>query len=496
MPRAFLFPRPRPRGLLGRRFEGDEQLVLGGGAASSLLTLAVVPNVALKVTAFVSILLLSAAAVLIPYKGRTYLRWWEIRHSYRKLLRNGSLLYRSKAPLAGRTMAGQSVPVDTPAGVPHGMEWFRARTAYGDIAVLLQPTEGLFTAVIEVEGQKNFGGLDTADQEALISAWETLLRQTSDAGGRISRLQWIARIVPVDPNAHARDAQARRDPKVAGWLHDSYEQLLRRVAISAEDRRLFLVIGIRYSQDLVAESLKYNSLFEGYGVVLGKEVESFIRSLGTAQLRWVRSLDEAALASFVHHCYAPDHWLNDVRGMDRATCWPAEMDAREQTVMVSRGWETSQPWMHATAWIKQFPILPVGLNFLAPVLLYVPDVICTVAVTMDLIPSDRAMQDAIQDATNELGQADTKPGRITDPRERREQRAATSTMEEIASGAAGVRLTGWVTVSARDLDGLEQNKGTIRAASTKSQLALEWCDLEQHRAFANTLPLAGGLLGG
>lgn len=495
MPRAFIFPRPRPRGLLGRRFEGDEQLVLGAGAAGALLSLSVVPNIPLKVATFVSILALSTGAVLLPYRGRTYLRWWEIRRSYRKLLRNGSLLYRSKAPLAGRMSSGKPVPVDAPAGVPQQMEWFRARTAYGDVAVLLQPTEGLFTAVIEVEGQKNFGGLDVADQEALVAAWETLLRQTADAGGRISRLQWLARIVPVDPNAHARDAQARRDPQAAGWLHHSYEQLLQRVAISAEDRRLFLVIGIRYSQDLVAEALKYNSLFEGYGVVLGKEVESFIRTLGTAQLRWVRSLDEAALASFLHHCYAPEHWLNDMRGMDRATCWPAEMDARQETVMISRGWETSQPWMHATAWIKQFPILPVGLNFLAPVLLYVPDVICTVAVTMDLVPSASAMQDAIADATNELGQADTKPGKITDPRERREQRAATSTMEEIATGAAGVRLTGWVTVSAQDRDALEQNKGAVRAASTKSQLALEWCDLEQHRAFANTLPLACGLLG-
>ncbi|MFE0063117.1 SCO6880 family protein [Streptomyces sp. NPDC059003] len=495
MPRSFVFPRPRPRGLLGRRFDGDEQLVLGSGAALSLLSLAVVPGVLLKVAAFVLVLAVSAGVVLLPYKGRTYLRWWEIRRSYRRLLGNGELLYRSRVPMAGRMLTGRPVPVEAPVGVPPRMEWFRARTAYGDVAVLLQPSEGLFTAVIEVEGQKNFGGLDEDDKEALVGAWETWLRQTSDTGGRISRLQWIARIVPVDPNAHARDAQARRDPKAPGWLHNSYEQLLERVAISAEDRRLFLVLGIRYSQELVVEALKYGSLFEGYGVVLGKEVESFIRTLGTAQLRWVRSLDEAALASFVHHCYAPDHWLDDVRGMDQATCWPAEMDGREDSVMISRGWETSRSWMHSTGWIKQFPIRPVALNFLAPLLLYTPGVILSVAVTMDLIPSDRAMQDAIADATNELGQADTKPGKITDPRERQEQRAATSTMEEIASGAAGVRLTGWVTVSAQDRDALEQSKGIVRGASAKSQLAVEWCDREHYRAFTNTLPLACGLLG-
>ncbi|GAA1237521.1 SCO6880 family protein [Streptomyces rhizosphaericus] len=494
MPRTFRYPRPRPRGLLGRRFEADEQLVAGLGAALALLMLAVLPGTAVKLVVFVAVLGLCAAAVMLPYKGRTYLRWWEVRRSYRRLLRRGDLLYRSRAPMAGQTLAGRPSPVDAPVGVPAQMQWFRARTAYGDVAFLLQPSEGLFTAVVEVEGQKNFGGLDWADQEGLVAAWETLLRQTADAAGRISRLQWLARIVPVDPNAHARDAQARREPKVAGWLHDSYEQLLQRVAISAEDRRLFLVVGIRYSQDLVAEALRYRSLFEGYGIVLGKEVEAFIRTLGTAQLRWVRSLDEGGLASFIHHSYAPDHWLDDVRGMNRSTCWPAEMDAREPDLMASRGWETSRPWLHCTAWIKQFPTVSVGLNFLAPLLLYVPDVICTISVTMDLVPSDRAMEDAISDATNELGQANTTPGKLTDPRERREQRAATSTMEEIATGSAGVRLTGWVTISASDADALEQSRGTIRAASTKSQLAIEWCDLEQYRAFANTLPLACGLL--
>ncbi|MFD9565072.1 SCO6880 family protein [Streptomyces sp. NPDC059994] len=494
MARTFRFPRPRPRGLLGRRLEGDEQLVLGVGAATSLLTLAVVPGALFKLTLFVCVVAGCAGAVFVPFQGRTYLRWWEIRRSYRKLLRNGALLYRSDAPLAGRTLAGAAVPVEVPAGVPQQMQWFKARTAYGDVAILLQPSQGLFTAVIEVEGQKSFGGLDVADQEALVASWEALLRQTADAGGRISRLQWLARIVPVDPNAHARDAQLRRDPQAPRWLQDSYEQLLNKVAISAEDRRLFLVVGIRYSQDLVSEALQYPSLYQGYGVVLGKEIEGFIRNLATAQLRWVRSLDEAALASLLHHCYAPDHWLDDRRGMDRATCWPAEMDARDVQVMTARGWEGGTPWMHATAWIKRFPVLSVRLNFLAPLLLFVPEVICTVSVTMDLVPSDRAIQEAIADATNELGQADTKPGKITDPRERRDRNAATSTMEEVAAGAAGVRLTGWVTVSARDRQALQRDQGTVRAAANKSYLALEWCDREHFRAFANTLPLACGLL--
>lgn len=494
MARVFSFPRPRPRGLLGRRFEADEQLVLFAGIVLTVLLFATLPTVVLKIPAS----LLTAGATLwatvVPYKGRTFLRWYEIRRSYRRLQRDGSLLYRSTAPLSGRRRDGRPEPVAQPAGVPGDLEWITAHTAYGDITVLLQPNEAVFTAAIEVEGAKNFGGLDSADKEALVAAYEYLLKGTAESGGRITHLQWLARLLPVDPNAHAHDAAARREPTAPSWLTDSYDQLVDTVSVHAEDRRMYLVLGIPYTPDLAAEALQYRTLHDGYGELLGKEVEQFIRTLSNAQLRWVRNLNEPALASLIHHSYAPDHWIADTRGMDRATCWPAEMDAREPTRMAARSWEGATPWYSATAWVKTFPILPVGVNFLAPLLLHVSDVILTVGVTMRLLPADKALQDAMADVTNEAGQADRSPGKIADPREERELSAAASTMHDLANGAVGIRLTGWVTVTSPNPDLLVQHRNSVRAAAVKSQLAIEWCDLEQYRAFANTLPLASGLL--
>ncbi|WP_225637441.1 SCO6880 family protein [Streptomyces solaniscabiei] len=494
MDRVFSFPRPRPRGLLGRRFEMDEQLVLLGGIVLSVGLLGTLPGLFLKIAGCLGAAGTCIWVTFVPYKGRTFLRWYEIRRTYRRLLRDGKLLYTSTAPLAGRRRDGTPHPVAQPVGVPDSLEWITARTAYGDIAVLLQPTEGMFVACIEVEGAKNFGGLDGADKEALISAYEYLLKETAESGGRIEYVQWLARLLPTDPNAHAHDAAARRDPAAPSWLSDSYDQLVDTVSVYAEDRRLFLVLGIPYTQELSAEALTHKTLHDGYGEVLGKEIEQFIRGLGGAQLRWVRNLDEPALASLIHHAYAPDHWIADTRGMDRASCWPAEMDAREPTRMAARSWEGADPWYTSTAWIKQFPVLPVGINFMAPLLLYVSDVILTVGVTMRLLPADKALEDAMADVTNEAGQADNHPGKITDPREERELGASTSTMHDLANGAAGVRLTGWVTVTAPDPELLVQHRNTVRAAAVKSQLALEWCDSEQYRAFTNTLPMVTGLL--
>jgi hypothetical protein len=499
MARTFTFPRPRPRGLLGRKLEADEQLVLGVGFVVALAAGWLVAGVLLKVASFALVAGSCAWATLAPYRGRTYLKWYEINRTYRRLLRDGSLLYRSKAPYAGHRADGSGrVPVDVPPGVPQDMEWISGRTAFGDIAILLQPHERLLTVAIEVEAMRDFGSLDTDDKEALIRAYEYLLRATADGGGRIRRLQWITRNIPTDPNTHARDAVARRAPDAPAWLEDSYAELIRQVAVTAEDRRLILVLGIPYTPDLAAEARLYPSLHEGFAITLAAEIEAFVRNLPRGQLRHVRNLDEAALASYLHHAYDPSHWIDDTGGMDRVTAWPAELDARAPGHMASRTWEVSSAapssWHSRTAWIKEWPLLPAGINFLAPLLLYVQDVIVSVSVTMDLVPTDQAIAQAMADATNELGQADKSAGKIEDPREQKAQQASLATMREIAYGAAGTRLVGWATVTSPPAEALRRDADTIRNAAARAGLRLEWCDREHHRAFANTLPFAGGLL--
>ncbi len=163
--------------------------------------------------------------------------------------------------------------------------------------------------------------------------------------------------------------------------------------------------------------------------------------------------------------------------------------------MASRSWEASEDnWYSMTAWVKELPVLPVGINFLAPVLLYIQDIILSVSVVMDLVSTDQAITEAMADATNELGQADKKAGRIEDPREQKAQRASLTTMRDIADGAAGTRLAAWITVTSPTLDALRRDADTVRAGATRAGLRLEWCDGEHYRAFANTLPFTSGLL--
>jgi hypothetical protein len=349
----------------------------------------------------------------------------------------------------------------------------------------------MWVATLEVEAERDFGGLDEPERESLIAAFEHLLRTTAESG-RIRRLQWTLRVVPTDPTGHARDVAQRRDRTAATWLHDSYDQLQQRVAISAEDRRLFVTIGIPYNQALVAEARNYATLGEGFARVVGAELETFIRALPLSQLKLVRTLDEPTLCSLMHSLYDPTHQIDDSLGLNRANLWPAEVDGRNARYVKTRTWSNPQPWYSATAWFRELPATPVRVNFLAPLLLWIDHAIRTVTIVMDLEESERALSRALSDLTNEIGQGST--GIVQNPREKAARSHAAQTVEELGEGYAGVTLTGYVTVSAPSEKELGQVKDIVRGAIIKSRMRPEWLETEHWRAFATTLPLGLGLV--
>jgi hypothetical protein len=195
--------------------------------------------------------------------------------------------------------------------------------------------------------------------------------------------------------------------------------------------------------------------------------------------------------------YDPDHPIDHIQAMTRRNAWPAELDAMEPTYLQAKTRESSTraPWCHATAWVKEWPMTPVGVNFLAPLLVHTPDVIRTVAVTMDLEPTEIAIERMLTEKTNDEAEASraAKMNRTVDPRDIASHNRLDQRGEDLASGAAGVNLVGYITVSSRNPEALARDKRTIRASAGKSYLKLEWCDREHHRAFVNTLPFATGI---
>jgi hypothetical protein len=169
---------------------------------------------------------------------------------------------------------------------------------------------------------------------------------------------------------------------------------------------------------------------------------------------------------------------------------------RDGAHVATRAAGSTSSWYHATAAVVVWPTSPVGPDFLSPLLIGMPDVIRTIAITQNLEPNDKAVERMLAEDTNNQAEMhrNRKRGKNLDPRD---VIAANATgargMALAASGAAGAAVVGYLTVSARSAEALEKTKRTASSRARNAHLRIVWLDLEHARAFTNTLPFAGGI---
>lgn len=504
--RTYLIGRARPNAVVGKNRETGEIALIIAGAFLGMMSGLLVPILPLRILTLTGFPALALAAVYVPYKNRTFYKWFEINRSYKRTLRRGTT-YRSSTMEAGTRLDGREVEVGPPPGIGR-INWLSAPFGPDEIAVLLHADRRTVTAAIEIEGP-GVGLRDSEDQEALVERFGTLLKHVANGDGYVTRIQMLARTLPADPDAHAKDVERRGDGTAPEWLKDSYDQLQSMVSTSSEQHRAYLVACMHYGRELAAEAqaIARASRHEGgkrrldrdagLAVVMARELTDICARLAEADIRVRQPLGQGRLASLVHSMYDPDHPIDHIQAMTKRNAWPAELDAMEPTFLQAKTRESSTraPWCHSTAWVKEWPMTPVGVNFLAPLLVHTPDVIRTVAVCMDLEPTDVAIERMLTEKTNDDADASraAKMNRVVDPRDVAHHSRVDQRGEDLASGAAGVNLVGYITVSSRSPEALARDKRTIRASAGKSYLKLEWCDREHHRAFVNTLPFATGI---
>ncbi|MEZ0094559.1 SCO6880 family protein [Streptacidiphilus sp. EB129] len=499
--RTYLIGKAKPNAVVGKNRESGEVFLIIFGAFLGMMWGILVPALSLRLLGLVAFPLIAFAVVYLPYRKRTIYKWAEINRTYRRTVRSAAF-YKSTAMEAGTRLDGEEVEVGSPPGIGR-IRWLAAPFGPDEVSVLLHLTRRTVTAAIEIEGP-GVGLRDSEDQEALVDRFGTLLKHVANGDGFVTRIQMLARTLPADPDAHAKDVARRGDPDSPEWLKDSYEQLQSMVSTSSEQHRAYLVACMPYTRELAAEAHAVGRTSrgrargdEGLAAVMARELTDICARLAEADIRVRQPLGQARLASLLHSMYDPDHQIDHIQAMSKRNAWPAELDATHPNFLQAKTREsaTREPWCHATAWVKEWPLTPVGVNFLAPLLVHTPDVIRTVAVTMDLEPTDVAIERMLTEKTNDDAEANrqAKMNRTVDPRDAAHSGRVDQRGEDLASGAAGVNLVGYITVSSRTPEALARDKRTIRASAGKSYLKLEWCDREHHRAFVNTLPFATGI---
>ena len=174
-------------------------------------------------------------------------------------------------------------------------------------------------------------------------------------------------------------------------------------------------------------------------------------------------------------------------GIDEAAAWPVATET-------SWGAYRTDGAFHATYWIAGWPRTEVGAAFLSPLLLHA-QMVRAIGVTIESISPLKAIREVEAARTSDLADQELRGrmGFIETARGRRQTDAVVRREEELADGHAALRFAGYVTVSARTLEGLERHCSEIEHAAQMARLELLRLYGQQEEAFTYTLPLCRGL---
>ncbi|HEY2960135.1 MAG TPA: SCO6880 family protein [Actinomycetota bacterium] len=482
------------RGLIGSLGPG-QLLIL---AATVLLTIVLVQALKSGAGLSLGLLVLSAGglASFVPFQGRTLNEWVPVLANFFGRRLAGRHRYRSPAPERGTSFRSGDVPVSLPDSI--GKVALLAFPFRGvELGVIADRAAGTYTATIQARA-RSFVLLDPADKASRLAGWAGVVAGLAREGSPVSRVQWIERTVPDDRNSLTRYVRDAIDPSIgldAAPLQ-SYLRLTQAASPTTEQHELFVVVQVNASK--ASRAIKQaGGRDTGACVVLARELESFARRLEAADVEVMHALGPRRLAAAIRLAFDP----HSRPGLARlATLDPS----REEGVSARNAWprQTETHWsyyrtndvVHSTYWIAEWPRLDVGPDFLAPLLVQTRSM-RTVSVTMEPVPPLKAMRavgfaKTADVADEELRQ---KLGFIGTAKRRNQSEAVGRREQELADGHADVRFSGWVTVTADSVDGLQEASAEIEHAAGQSRLELQRCDGEQDVCFSYTLPLGRGL---
>jgi Putative type VII ESX secretion system translocon, EccE len=479
-PAGYRFGPRETRGvLLGLR--AGQLLLLLVGLAGFVLGLSFsVAGVALGSTG----LLAAAVGAFLPVAGRTGEQWAPVTLGFLARQFTGAGRFRA----GHREDDGLALPAPLAA-----LRLLAVPTGDGrEIGVIHDGRHGTFTAVVAVGGS-SFTLLDVDEKNQRAAGWGAVLAALAREGSPVGRVAWLARTVPDSGDAVSRYwAEAGRND--GGLAARSYLDLITAAGpvTPAHETYLALSIDVRRARRAVRQAGGGNAAAQ---VVLLRELTTLQERLLQAQLEVRGALPPRGVARLLRTAYEP----GSVPGLDRrdptgpeagvapAAAGPIAADAHWSCFRSDDGW-------HATYWVAEWPRLPVGPDFLAPLLL-AAEGRRAVALVAEPVPPARAARGLQSARTAELANQAlrTKVGQVTTERHRVEATEVERREAELVAGHAAYRFSGYLTVSALTAEMLEEACGQLEHAAGQSLLEVRRLYGQQELAFTFTLPLCRGL---
>jgi hypothetical protein len=437
------------------------------------------------------------AVALAPVASRTLDEWTPVVGAYAARRLAGRTRFRSPIPTCGiatRTKRARTGTATNPSAVapPPSLGGVRiVEVPYRErpIGAVSERRGRWLTAVLACRVPA-FSLLDPEAQERRLARWGFVL--AGSASTAIRRIQWVERTAPAQGDELARWLHAERDPAVplrGTPLIESYLELIGTTAKVTQEHEILLAVQVdaRRTRDGGADAGLEALVEQTERVAQGLEAaEVFVAGALTAG-----QLSRALRTAFDPYARAELAALETADptrdGLAEANAWPLAAD---------EGWEhyRSDGAVHATYWIAGWPRIDVSPMFM-DALLGRSSTVRAVAVTFEPIPPQRSTREieaavtrdrADQELRRRFGQSETA-------RQRQAHDATVRREAELAAGHAEVRLSGFVTVSARELGGLRRASAEVLEHAARARLELHCMYGQQADAFTFTLPMCRGL---
>jgi len=342
--------------------------------------------------------------------------------------------------------------------------------------------------VLLVGRAPGFALADEAEQHQRLAVWGEVLKGA--CRGAVRRIQWVERTAPAQGDGLARWLYEQRDPEIPlhGAVGRSYLELMDSSAQATREHEVILAVQIdasllrkdvggRREEALIGAAERITQGLERARV----QIDSALTAGGVARALRV------AFDPYVHPQLAALRAGGGGDELSEPAAWPA-------ATRTSWGHYRADGAVHATYEIGGWPRAEVGPAFLGP-LLGPSEHVRAVAVTFEPLDSLRSLRQAEYEITREETDRQTRRrfGQVETTRQHQTSDAARRRETELASGHSEVRLTGFVTVTAPDLDGLEAACDETGTHAGRANLELRRLYGQQADAFTFTLPLCRGL---
>jgi hypothetical protein len=345
------------------------------------------------------------------------------------------------------------------------------------------------TAAVRVAGPQ-FVVESRADQERLLTGWGDVLNQFAVERGGVSHLTWSDLVAPSGLEEHRAWTRAQR-AEAEPHLRAAYGELLEDVSGTAVAHEVLVSVTVARDR-LARHRAGADDPLAALGRSLVSSLDALLRGLRTASLDGSDPLSSSDLQRLLRRRIDPHAATPRQAGgrlverlglVTAASSGPVGLEIDWRHVRVDGAW-------HRTYHVACWPRLAVPPSWMEP-FLSAGGITRAMTVTLAPVPAHQSRRRIERDLVKLESDAVTKEqkGRRIDARHRRATQSLLDREQELVAGYAEIGYAGLVTVTARNLDELEEHAEIVEQLAREAGMELRCLDGRQDLAWAAALPL-------